>query len=162
IGALELILDVCTCWSSTYAMLTRALELCSSLSAVLLDPEHEDKLARFCITPAGWNQIQSIADILEFTHKGQQRLSADSHPTLYMAIPALESPMSTWEKLQKGKYATDSSMLDVLEAGIKKMGEYYLKMEKSDAYVIAMILTPYVKMKYLEKWWTDKSPTNAR
>ncbi|KZT57280.1 hypothetical protein CALCODRAFT_434492, partial [Calocera cornea HHB12733] len=138
IGALELILDVRTRWSSTYAMLTRALELRSSLEAVLMMPEHEDKLARYRITSAGWRRIQNIANILECAHKGQQRLSADSHPTLFMAIPALEAPMAAWEKLQKEKYADDIVMQDVIEAGIRKMSEYYLKMEKSDAYGIAM------------------------
>ncbi|KZT57535.1 hypothetical protein CALCODRAFT_541428, partial [Calocera cornea HHB12733] len=102
IGALELVLDVRTRWSSTFAMLSRALLLRSSLEAVLLLPEHEDKLARFKISAAGWSRIQQIADVLQIAHKGQQMLSAESHPTLYMAIPALESPMAAWEKLQSG------------------------------------------------------------
>ncbi|KIJ47620.1 hypothetical protein M422DRAFT_28726, partial [Sphaerobolus stellatus SS14] len=31
-------------------------------------------------------------------------------------------------------------------------------MESTDAYAIAMILTPYVKMLYLEEWWNDTAP----
>ncbi|KZT52830.1 hypothetical protein CALCODRAFT_406310, partial [Calocera cornea HHB12733] len=87
IGGLQLILDVRTRWSSTYAMVTRALDLRSSLEAVLFVPEHEENLACFRITAAGWKRIQDIANILKCAHKGQQRLSADSHPTLFMAIP---------------------------------------------------------------------------
>ncbi|KZT58534.1 hATC-domain-containing protein [Calocera cornea HHB12733] len=106
-------------------------------------PEHEAKLAKFRIPAAGWTRIKQTADVLCIAHKGQQLLSADSHPTLYMAIPALESPMGAWEKLQSQQYANDPVMRKVLDAGLKKMGDYYLKMEKSDAYSIAMILTPY-------------------
>ncbi|KIJ35001.1 hypothetical protein M422DRAFT_34895 [Sphaerobolus stellatus SS14] len=31
-------------------------------------------------------------------------------------------------------------------------------MESTHAYTIAMILTPYVKMLYLEEWWNDTAP----
>ncbi|KIJ38226.1 hypothetical protein M422DRAFT_33371, partial [Sphaerobolus stellatus SS14] len=31
-------------------------------------------------------------------------------------------------------------------------------MESTNAYTIAMILTPYVKMLYLEEWWNDTAP----
>ncbi|KIJ30492.1 hypothetical protein M422DRAFT_36557 [Sphaerobolus stellatus SS14] len=31
-------------------------------------------------------------------------------------------------------------------------------MKSTDAYAIAMILTPYVKMLYLEEWWNDTAP----
>ncbi|KZT55964.1 hypothetical protein CALCODRAFT_436466, partial [Calocera cornea HHB12733] len=139
---LQLILDVCTRWSSTYAMVTCALELCSSLEAVLLIPEHAENLAHFWITATSWKGIQDLANILECAHKGRQRLSADSYPTLFMAIPALEAPMAAWEKLQKTTYARDKVMQEFIEAGIWMTSAYYLKMEKTDAYAIAMILTP--------------------
>ncbi|KZT56097.1 hypothetical protein CALCODRAFT_424408, partial [Calocera cornea HHB12733] len=135
---LELILDVRTRWSSTYFMLRRALELRTSLDSVLLFPDHADKLAKFRITQEGWTRLEQIAEILSIAHRGQQALSADSHPTLHLAIPALEYPMSEWEQLEDGKYANDPDMCAVLRAGIDKLGAYYLKMEKTDAYGIAM------------------------
>ncbi|KZO91458.1 hypothetical protein CALVIDRAFT_489146, partial [Calocera viscosa TUFC12733] len=138
VGALELLLDVRTGWSSTYFMLQRALELRSSLESVLLFPEHADKLARFRITRDGWQCLQQITEILQIAHHGQQLLSADSHPTLHLAIPAIEYPMSEWEKLQDTKYAEDPDLKAVLQAGIDKLSDYYLRMEKSDAYAIAM------------------------
>ncbi|KZT58577.1 hypothetical protein CALCODRAFT_419604, partial [Calocera cornea HHB12733] len=127
-----------TRWSSTYAMLTRALQLRTALDSVMLLPEHEAKLGRFRLSATGWTRIEQITNILRVAHKGQQLLSANSHPTLYMAIPALESPMGAWEKMQNQQYANDPVMRKVLDAGLKKMSDYYLKMEKSNAYAIAM------------------------
>ncbi|KZT55765.1 hypothetical protein CALCODRAFT_410032, partial [Calocera cornea HHB12733] len=134
-------------------MLKRALELRSSLEAVFLYTEHAEKLARFRISSQGWQRIQQVAEVLEIAHEGQQLLSADRQPTLHLAIPAIEYPMDAWEKLEEGKYKADPEMCSVLKAGIAKLGIYYLEMEKTDAYAIAMILTPYVKMRYLNKWW---------
>ncbi|EJU00183.1 hypothetical protein DACRYDRAFT_108933 [Dacryopinax primogenitus] len=67
-----------------------------------------------------------------------------------MAIPALKSPMGAWEKLQSEQYAHDPIMQKVLQAGLNKMNCYYFKIEKSNTYAIAMILTP---TKYLRTWW---------
>jgi hypothetical protein len=64
-------------------------------------------------------------------------LSADTYPTLYKAIPALEYLQTEWEKLQQ-KYEMEPGISEVLQAGLDKLAIYYLKMEASDAYGNAM------------------------
>lgn len=64
-------------------------------------------------------------------------LSGDCYPTLYKAIPALEHLQSEWETIQD-EYTETDPLYSVLQAGLDKLGVYYLKMESSDAYGTAM------------------------
>ena len=77
-------------------------------------------------------------------------LSANHYPTLYMSVPALEHLQAEWEALQDKYDETDDDgqIRNVLQAGLDKLTTYYLKMESTDAYGIAMhklfdFLTPY-------------------
>ncbi|KIJ35444.1 hypothetical protein M422DRAFT_262406 [Sphaerobolus stellatus SS14] len=156
-GTLELLLNVVTRWSSTYFMLHCACKLRKALDAIVQHWDYSEVLSKFKVSEAGWKRIELILNILEKAHIGQQMLSGDRYPTLYKAIPALEHLQAEWETLQD-KYEEDHPVKVVLQAGLDKLGIYYLKMESTDAYAIVMILTPYVKMLYLEEWWTERAP----
>ena len=82
-----------------------------------------------------------------------------------------------WEETQDSLQA-DDEVYNILQSGLDKLAIYYRKMEASDAYGNAMsmsillffiliitllrnsVLTPYIKMDYLNLWWNEKVPSD--
>jgi len=62
--------------------------------------------------------------------------SADQHPTLYHALPALEDLQSAWEdKLEDSRYELYH---DALKDGLAKIKKYYCKFDEKPAYIISL------------------------
>ncbi|KAF9544164.1 hypothetical protein CPC08DRAFT_417874 [Agrocybe pediades] len=73
---------------------------------------------------------------IQHAEDAQQAFSADSAPTLYNALPAIEKMYAAWEKsLGKAKY---KPFIPALEAGMAKLDEYYQKTAESGAHIMAM------------------------
>ncbi|KIJ43629.1 hypothetical protein M422DRAFT_253220 [Sphaerobolus stellatus SS14] len=155
---LKLILDVITRWSSTCLMLERALKLRHALDTICRSPEYKDTLGKLAISDDIWKKVELIVEILSKARTGQQLLSADCYPTLHKAIPAMEYLQGEWEKLQDTyRFGENDDVVPLIQAGFDKLSIYYLKMEDTDAYGNATVLTSYVKMCYLKKWWKNPS-----
>lgn len=73
---------------------------------------------------------------MQTADKAQQAFSYSSIPTLWNAVPALEKLYSTWEK-QRGMPEAEP-FINALNAGLKKVNEYYEKTSASDAHIMAM------------------------
>lgn len=68
--------------------------------------------------------------------KAQQAFSSVRVPTLFNAIPAIESLHAAWDnRSKKSKYAP---FHPALEAASEKLNDYYEKTADSDAHVFAM------------------------
>jgi hypothetical protein len=66
----------------------------------------------------------------------QQAFSAEAAPSLHNALPAVEALYAAWNKRStKNKYKPFEAALD---AGAKKLNEYYTKTAESDAHILAM------------------------
>ena len=68
--------------------------------------------------------------------KAQQAFSSSTIPTLCNTIPALEKLYITWEK-KKDQHKT-APFHAAIAAAMRKINEYYVKMAKSDAHIMAM------------------------
>ncbi|KIJ38581.1 hypothetical protein M422DRAFT_258691 [Sphaerobolus stellatus SS14] len=136
------------------------LQLHKVLHSICGDSDFEEALGKYKLTAAGWQKIELLHKILGKVHDRQQLLSAEQYPTLFESIPVIEYLQSQWEQLQD-KYDDILGVHEVIKAGLHKLAIYYLKMEATNAYGNAMILTPYIKMKYLNKWWTDITPSGS-
>lgn len=67
-------------------------------------------------------------------HMVQQIMSAESMPVLSGAVPSFEIFMTRWEKLRI-KYPVLKPWVDI---GLKWAKKYYIRMDATDAYVVAM------------------------
>ena len=73
---------------------------------------------------------------MQTADKAQQAFSYSSIPTLFNAVPALEKLYATWEKQRSMPEARPFK--NALDAGLKKVNEYYEKTSASDAHIMAM------------------------
>jgi len=68
--------------------------------------------------------------------KAQQAFLSVQTPTLFNAIPAIETLHAAWaSQAKKIKY---KSFKDALNAAMAKLNEYYKKTADSDAHILAM------------------------
>lgn len=62
--------------------------------------------------------------------------SADKHPSLYRALPALEDLQSAWEsKLKDRRYEIYH---DAIRDGLAKLMKYYCRFDEKPAYILAL------------------------
>lgn len=74
------------------------------------------------------------SDVKQFPHNVQHIMSNERVPVLSGAIPSFETFMSQWEKL-----ITDHPHLeDLVKPGLDLCYEYYGRMDRTIAYIIAM------------------------
>ncbi|KAI1795273.1 ribonuclease H-like domain-containing protein, partial [Ganoderma leucocontextum] len=105
----------------------------------------------FRLEKEDWDRVKLCVEILEDADKYHQMFSSDKAPTLHRVIPALEALCTKWEKkLADPKYAV---FHPALRAGLKKLNKYYAKLDNSDVYILALLLHPYYKLRYIEKKW---------
>ena len=76
---------------------------------------------------------------MQHADNAQQSFSSDGHPSLHNAIPALEALHKAWmSRSSRAKYAP---FTDAIEAGLKKIVEFYDKTSVSDIYTFVMRLS---------------------
>lgn len=64
------------------------------------------------------------------------QFSAEKHPRLYRALPALEDLQSSWEeKLEKPRFELYHN---AIKDGLAKLMKYYSKFDEKPAYVLAI------------------------
>ena len=95
-------------------------------------------------------------------------MSNEHTPTLSLVIPAFERFMSQWEKL----IDKHPSLTEFIKPGLDSAVDYYAKMDKTRAYVIAMcayfctpcpriithlslVINPHIWLKYIARNWDD-------
>jgi hypothetical protein len=96
--------------------------------------------------------------------------SADKHPGLYRALPALEDLQSAWEaKLKEPRFKIYH---EAIEDGLIKLKKYYCRFDEKPAYILGLgkfwitlrlfdsnldafetVLHPYFKLQYIKLAW---------
>ncbi|RPD57654.1 hypothetical protein L226DRAFT_441361, partial [Lentinus tigrinus ALCF2SS1-7] len=105
----------------------------------------------FQLDKSNWDKIKLCANILADANRYHQVCSSTRMPTLWLVIPAMEALSSCWEKkAADNKYAL---FHDVLRAGLEKLLKYYKLLDKADAFILALFLHPYFKLRYIEEQW---------
>ncbi|THU76962.1 hypothetical protein K435DRAFT_703533 [Dendrothele bispora CBS 962.96] len=142
---LQLLRDVDTRWSSVLLMIDRAILLKDAINhAINAHPE----LADFYMIEREWDALKMYSQILMIPHAFQERLSAEKTPTLSFAIPAYEAMITKWTNLK----AELPQAAPVIDAGIAKLVKYRDRVDVSDAYTLAMVLNPSIKLVWFKRF----------
>ncbi|OJT14236.1 hypothetical protein TRAPUB_9209 [Trametes pubescens] len=153
-----LLMDMPVRWSSTYTMLHRAEELrehvdtfVSEMARAEKDKKKRQKLDDLQLTSDEWSRVKTCLDLLAHADNAQQAFSSDHGPTLHLALPALEVLQCAWSsRAGRSKYAEFQS---ALEAGSRKITEYYEKTAETQVYTFALLLNPENKTQFIAKSW---------
>jgi hypothetical protein len=145
---LQLLRDVKTRWDSIYYMINRLRILRSAIDSFLSSPVNKD-LQTLRLTDVEWNTLQDIEAILAVPHAAQQTMSKEATPVLSGSIPAFEMFMSSWEQLAD----KIPRLKPFIDEGLTWALKYYERMDRTDAYIIAMIINPSVRTSWLKKHW---------
>jgi len=158
---LQLLRDVKTRWDSIYYMINRLRIMRPAIDSFLASPVNKD-LQTLRLTDVEWNTLQDIEAILAVPHAAQQTMSKESTPILSGSIPAFEMFMSSWEQLAE----KIPRLKPFINEGLKWAFKYYERMDRTDAYVVAMIINPAVRTSWIKKhWgadWLEKAETTFR
>ncbi|KAF9355563.1 hypothetical protein BGX26_006410, partial [Mortierella sp. AD094] len=92
------LIDVCTRWGSTYAMIERALECKDVYCSVLLD----DDLSDLILEEVEWRRLTSLRDILQkFDELTTKVCASKTYVTITMTVVVYNSLMRTIEDFIK-------------------------------------------------------------
>ncbi|KAJ2919527.1 hypothetical protein MD484_g940, partial [Candolleomyces efflorescens] len=143
---LALILDMKVQWSSTFAMLKQAYNLCEYINDFVFKIAQEelsaDKarvLRELCVTEEEWTQINKVLKILKHTDEAQHAVSSETELALFHTLPALEHLHKTWTSMaEKPKYFYYHTTIN---NALAKINTYYNKTSLVNAYNMSMTPT---------------------
>ncbi|RXW12193.1 hypothetical protein EST38_g13661 [Candolleomyces aberdarensis] len=122
--------------------------------------EGQRKLLALRITEEEWSRITELLALLKHADRAQQVFSSENKPCLSNGLPALEKLHMAWSsRTKKAKYAQFKPALD---AGVRKIEEYYSKTSLADAYTMTMILDPNIKTHHFKKNWGQDLELDVR
>ncbi|KAG5649092.1 hypothetical protein H0H81_006365 [Sphagnurus paluster] len=101
------------------------------------------------MTPAEWSRLEDIVFVLGLPHAVQITLNVEKTPTLSSVIPQFELFMMSLEELRKAT----PSLKEITDVGILWATKYYLRMDNSRAYAVAMFINPTTRFSWIEKHW---------
>ncbi|RPD73175.1 hypothetical protein L226DRAFT_438021, partial [Lentinus tigrinus ALCF2SS1-7] len=113
----------------------------------------------FRLNKSDWDRVKLCADLLEDATRYIQSFYEKGVPCLHRAIPSLEALLTRWEKRRADpKFALFHPALD---RGLDKLRKYYLKLDNTDAYILAQFCQPYYKLDYIEQKWGGEAEQQA-
>ncbi|TFK18137.1 hypothetical protein FA15DRAFT_603846 [Coprinopsis marcescibilis] len=131
---LQLLRGVDTCWSSTLLMLERFIELKEVCSIIMISMNQD--LKKYALQTEEWSTLSIYCTILQVPHAFQQCLSAEKTLTLHEALPNFHSMMKVWENMK----AEHPNYINLIDAGLSKLQEYWEKVKDVPAYTLVMCL----------------------
>lgn len=85
-------------------------------------------------------------DMKQHADNAQHAFSSDQAATLHLALPALEALHKAWTtRLSREKY---SDFFPALQAGLRKIEEYYNRTAECDIYTFAMCCVPFLQVAF--------------
>ncbi|PCH33312.1 hypothetical protein WOLCODRAFT_60854, partial [Wolfiporia cocos MD-104 SS10] len=145
----HLLHDVTTCWSSTYLMIDRALEL---YPVSLFDLIISRILSVHRLSVLG-----DVRKFLRMPHMVQEVLSAQQTPTLSMALPGYEKLILVLKLLKQHL----PRIAHAIDASVDKLEEYLSKTQVTRIYAIALIINSTMKFDLIETHWAPSECTDA-
>ncbi|KAF5344011.1 hypothetical protein D9758_012912 [Tetrapyrgos nigripes] len=140
---MELLRDVKNRWSSVLLMLLHAILLKEAIKWMI--SLHND-LKKYWMNDEEWNKLERYVEIWQVLHSFQEQLSGEKTPTLSFALPGYDTMIAKWEHM-KNKLLQYASVID---AGIAKLHRYHDHADKSDVYMLAMIVNPSIKLDWFK------------
>ncbi|KAF8068687.1 hypothetical protein FPV67DRAFT_1394377, partial [Lyophyllum atratum] len=105
----------------------------------------------FALTDSDWERVDEAREILTDPNRVLHQFSSEKQPTLYRALPTIESLQTTWEeKLEDDRYALYHP---ALQDGLDKLMKYYTRFDKKPAYILSLFLHPFFKLHYIKMAW---------
>ncbi|KAH9036504.1 hypothetical protein EDB85DRAFT_1852371, partial [Lactarius pseudohatsudake] len=105
----------------------------------------------FALSDMDWARVVDVKAILADSNHVLHHFSADKHPSLYCALPALEDLQSAWEaKLDNSQFELYHN---AIRDGLVKLMKYYCRFDEKPAYILALVLHPYFKLHYIKLAW---------
>ncbi|THH15527.1 hypothetical protein EUX98_g9453 [Antrodiella citrinella] len=135
---LELLRDMEVRWSSMFLMINRFIEMYPAIK----------KLA------------MSEKEFLYVLHTMQEWLAADKTPTLSRVLPMYEMLILVLRNMTGSRYFP--KLTHAISATIKKLQTYLDKTRQTRSYVLAMIVNPTVKLKWMSDHWSVEDTAKAR
>ncbi|KAJ7764720.1 hypothetical protein B0H16DRAFT_1883353 [Mycena metata] len=117
-----------------------------------LDSDEFGELRKYKLGDLEWQALEAFKKILEVPHAFQQKLSAEKTPTLGNALPAFEAMIKKWEQMQ----VDYPELADIIQKGLDKLGTYQERVERVPAYVLAMLINPAIKLRWISTYRSDK------
>ncbi|KAG5634032.1 hypothetical protein H0H81_003698 [Sphagnurus paluster] len=107
------------------------------------------ELKHLKMTPAEWSHLEDIVFVLGLPHAIQITLKTEKMPTLSSVILQFKLFMTSLEELGKAT----PSLKEITDVGILCATKYYLHMDNSRTYTVAMFINPTTRFSCIEKHW---------
>eukprot|EP00474_Spongospora_subterranea_P005608 CRZ06066.1 hypothetical protein [Spongospora subterranea] len=148
---LMLILDVRTRWNSTFYMIQRAVKVrCGMQNWLRTDPEiGRAKLGCMQFCQDEWERLERVSCLLEMFENASKLMSGEKYPTLSFVMPIFIELFTFIER--QVQIPLDDPMLGPLNAAHAVLAKYYSFTDDSHYYLLAVLLDPRFKTKYLKR-----------
>ncbi|THH12688.1 hypothetical protein EUX98_g9792 [Antrodiella citrinella] len=155
---LQLLLDMKVHWSSTFAMIHRAVTLREHVDVFVYEIAREEKDRTKCtaldnlqLVDEEWDRATIFLQLLGHAVFAQQAFSYGNVSTMHQAFPALEMLYKAWSsRAERPKY---KAFAPALKAAYEKVEEYYDKTGECDAYIVTAYLVPNEKGAHFKRHW---------
>ncbi|KAF5309470.1 hypothetical protein D9619_012446 [Psilocybe cf. subviscida] len=147
--------DVETRWDSTLNMTDRFFEIYPVIERLISE---NDDLAHFAFSEI---ELQVASDIRRFLlvfRRVQQCVSAEKTPTLSIVLPTYEKAITMLKDLR----FSPPKLTSAINESITKPEEYLAISRKTKIYVLAMLLNPGYKLKWIDDNWSSDASKLAR
>lgn len=142
------LIDVCTRWGSTNAMIERALECKEAYGAVL----HADSLDELVPDDLEYRRLSILREVLQLFDKCTTIICASkSYATIHLTVIVYNNLMQHIEDFRDNNVRHPDLDRGV-KAAFQKLKKYYAATDKSPIYTVATALHPTMRFKY----WSDQ------
>ncbi|KIO17968.1 hypothetical protein M407DRAFT_32366 [Tulasnella calospora MUT 4182] len=158
---LQLALDEPTRWDSSYFMAARLIKLAEAVKLFLSRQEKEkdpSKKPPSMLSDTELQVLRDIQQVLKVAHLAQQALSSERTPTLSSVLRAYELIVQGWELLSSRL----PNLKHAISAGLAKIRTYEQKSRQNQMFILAIVLNPSMKLKWIKDKWGAEEAAKAR
>ncbi|KAG0318517.1 hypothetical protein BG000_004159 [Podila horticola] len=143
------LLDVRTCWGSTFTMLGRGLECKDAYCTMLLD----DNLTKCILEEVEWCCLSALKELLEHFDKLTTKVCASkTYVTITLTVVVYNSLMEVIEKFIAQNKDRLPDICQGAQAAYDKLAQYYAATDNSPIYSVATAIHPAMCFRY----WSDQ------